>query len=298
MKILQQKYALGLLIVLLISACAKPIADFTYSDKGKIAPAKVQFDNKSKKAETFQWDFGDGKTSKAVSPMHEYTSSGNYVVILKAMKGDKVTMTEKRIVIDAPQACLVEIETTYGNMTVVLYNETPRHRDNFAKLVEEGYYDDLLFHRVINGFMLQGGDPDSKNAPAGKQLGGGGPNYTLPAEFVDSLSHVKGALAAARTGDGVNPKKRSSGSQFYIVQGRSVQEDMLRKMEVQKGVRYSKSQKEDYLKYGGTPFLDQEYTVFGRVIKGLDVIDKIAKAKTAPGDRPVEDIKMKMRVIK
>lgn len=298
MKVVQQKYILALLIVVLISACSRPIADFTYSDKDKIAPAKIQFDNQSKKAESYEWDFGDGNTSQETSPVHEYSSSGNYVVILKATKGSKTTMTEKRIVIDAPQECLVEIETTYGNMTVVLYNETPQHRDNFAKLVEEGYYDELLFHRVINGFMIQGGDPESKNAPAGKQLGGGGPNYTIPAEFVDSLSHVKGALAAARTGDVVNPKKRSSGSQFYIVQGRSITEDQLKSLEVQKGIRYTKAQKADYLKYGGTPFLDQEYTVFGRVIKGLEVIDKIARAKTAPGDRPTKDIKMKMTVIK
>ncbi|HKK81292.1 MAG TPA: peptidylprolyl isomerase [Prolixibacteraceae bacterium] len=123
------------------------------------------------------------------------------------------------------------IKTAYGDMLVELYDETPQHRDNFLKLAKEGFYNDLLFHRVINGFMIQGGDPDSKNAPAGKRLGGGGPGYTIPAEIVDGLYHKKGALSAARQGDNVNPEKKSSGSQFYIVQGKIWNEEMLGKFE-------------------------------------------------------------------
>ena len=198
--------------------------------------------------------------------------------------------------ITAPERCLVEIETDFGTMTAELYNSTPKHRDNFIKLAEEGYYNDLLFHRVINGFMIQGGDPNSRNAPAGQMLGSGGPNYQIPAEFVDTLAHVKGALAAARTN---NPEKKSSGSQFYIVQGGGpVNEQMLNQIEASKGFHYTPEQREQYQSLGGTPFLDRDYTVFGRVIKGLEVIDKIAATQTSAGDRPVKDVKMKMRVIK
>jgi peptidyl-prolyl cis-trans isomerase B (cyclophilin B) len=220
------------------------------------------------------------------------------LVKLKAKKGKKEKVTEKRIVIDAPIDCLVEIETDFGKMTVQLYNSTPQHRDNFIKLVEDGFYDGLLFHRVIEGFMIQGGDPNSKNAKANSRLGSGGPGYTIPAEFVDSLIHVKGALSAARQGDQVNPEKRSSGSQFYIVQGRTMTEEELGILGGRKGIRYTKDQREAYTTLGGTPFLDRDYTVFGRVIDGLDVIDKIAAVETQPGDRPKKDVKMKMRVIK
>ena len=146
--------------------------------------------------------------------------------------------------------------------------------------------------------MVQGGDPDSKGARAGQGLGSGGPGYTIEAEFVDSLVHLKGAIAAARTGDAANPQKRSSGSQFYIVQGQPMTEDMLDRIEAQKGIRYSKEQREAYLEVGGTPFLDREYTVFGKVIEGLDVLDKIAAAQTDGRDRPVKDIAMKIRLIR
>jgi peptidyl-prolyl cis-trans isomerase B (cyclophilin B) len=183
-------------------------------------------------------------------------------------------------------------------MTVWLYDATPKHRDNFLKLAEQGYFDDLLFHRVINGFMIQGGDPNSRNAKPNQQLGSGGPGYTIPAEFVDSLVHKKGALAAARTGDQVNPEKKSSGSQFYIVQGRAVTADELDMIESRKGFRYSKEQRDTYMAAGGTPFLDRDYTVFGEVIEGLDVIDKIASVATLPGDRPKVDVRMKIKPVK
>jgi peptidyl-prolyl cis-trans isomerase B (cyclophilin B) len=183
-------------------------------------------------------------------------------------------------------------------MTLKLSDETPQHRDNFIKLAEEGYYDGLIFHRVINGFMIQGGDPNSRNAAPGAQLGSGGPGYQVPAEFVDDLVHVKGAIAAARTGDNVNPQKMSSGSQFYIVHGKPMTEQELTMMESRKGIRYTPAQREAYLTHGGTPFLDRDYTVFGQVIEGLEVIDKIAASATDRGDRPKEDITMKIVVIK
>ena len=243
---------------------------------------------------------------------------------------------------------LVKISTEYGDMTVKLYNETPLHRDNFIKLVEQGFYNDLLFHRVINGFMIQGGDPQSKNAPKGKQLGSGDVGYTIPAEFVyPKYYHKKGALAAARQADQVNPTKASSGCQFYIVQGNKISENELKQIELNaqhkikqtrfyaladenketiKQLRinkdtlgleklqaqlisqvenelktqkftFSEQLKNDYINIGGTPFLDNEYTVFGEVIDNLDVIDKIASTKTMAGDRPEQDIKITITII-
>lgn len=189
---------------------------------------------------------------------------------------------------------IVEIQTDFGNMKVELFNSTPQHRDNFIKLASEGYYDGLLFHRVINGFMIQGGDPQSKDAAPDKRLGSGGPGYRIPAEIGEK--HFKGRLAAARNN---NPTKESSGSQFYIVQGRVTPRSSLDAIEQSKAnVTYSEEDKKIYESVGGTPNLDGDYTSFGQVIEGLDVIDKIAQVQKAPGDRPLEDVKMKIVVIK
>lgn len=294
MRVIASFFLLGLMM----ASCSKPIANFSYQLEKKQAPAPVKFQNASKNAEAYEWDFGDGTTSTDPNPVHEYKSSGNYAVKLTATKGKKSTSSEQRIMITAPKECLVEIETEYGTMTVQLSNATPQHRDNFIKLAEEGFYDGTTFHRVIQGFMIQGGDPLSKDGQAGARIGTGGPGYTIPAEFVDTLYHVKGAIAAARQGDAVNPEKRSSGSQFYIVQGRTFTEEELATVESRKGFRYTKEQREAYKTIGGTPFLDGDYTVFGKVIKGLEVIDKIASVETNPGDRPKKDVKMKVRVIK
>lgn len=193
----------------------------------------------------------------------------------------------------SPKQELFLIETNHGTMTVKLYDSTPQHRDNFKKLVSEGFYDGLLFHRVIKQFMIQGGDPDSKDAPSGKRLGAGGPGYTVPAEI--GAYHFKGALSAARQGDAVNPQKNSSGSQFYVVHGKKASAGELDKMSQMKGITYSEEDKKRYMEVGGTPFLDNDYTVFGEVVSGLEVIDKIAAQQTAPGDRPVEDVKMTIK---
>ena len=189
------------------------------------------------------------------------------------------------------------IETSFGNMTVELYNETPKHRDNFIKLVKEGFYDGLIFHRVINNFMIQGGDPNSKNAAPGTMLGNGTLGYTVPAEFVQGLIHKKGALAAARQGDQVNPTKASSSCQFYIVQGNVWTAENLQRMAMQMGRTFDQQQIDTYTTVGGTPHLDYDYTVFGQVVDGLDVIDKIAAVRCGRGDRPIEDITMKMTVL-
>lgn len=245
---------------------------------------------------------------------------------------------------------LVLIETPYGTIKVRLYDETPQHRDNFIKLVESQFYDSLLFHRVIKDFMIQGGDPESKNAPANAQLGAGGPGYQVPAEIVyPQLFHKRGALSAARTGDQVNPMKASSGSQFYIVWGKVYGENELKSMEQQKvqqamrtyfnnlafaqkdsiqamqannntaGLdalekeliakteaefmlnpdkgRFTAEQKAVYTTVGGTPFLDGEYTVFGEVVEGLEIVDQIQRCQTGTADRPKSDITMTMRMV-
>lgn len=192
----------------------------------------------------------------------------------------------------------VLISTSYGDIKLVLYNETPQHRDNFVKLVKDEFYDSLLFHRVMQNFMIQGGDPESKNAAPQTLLGNGGPGYTIPAEFDTNLIHKKGALAAARQPDNVNPEKASSGSQFYIVQGKKYTKEELDKISKQSGIKYSKEQYVIYEEIGGTPFLDGNYTVFGEVIEGLDVIDKIAAVIVDRANRPKEDIIMTIKIVK
>ena len=245
----------------------------------------------------------------------------------------------------------VLVPTKFGDITLLLYDETPQHRDNFIKLVQEGFYNDLLFHRVIPDFMVQGGDPDSKTAVQAQQLGQGGPGYTIPAEInFPKYYNKKGALAAARQPDQVNPEKASSGSQFYIVQGQVFTPEQLNQIVLKRGdnlrqqifydeilPKYSDSlqvvqtqgdpekmkafqdfimaqvdaefmkrsdlsfndeQVEAYTTIGGTPFLDKEYTVFGEVLDGMDVIDSIAVVMKDAHNRPVEDIKMKMKLLK
>ncbi len=195
---------------------------------------------------------------------------------------------------------LVELTTNYGTMILKLYDSTPLHRDNFIKLVKTGFYDSLLFHRVIQGFMIQGGDPESRNADSTTMLGGGAaPGERIPAEFKVQFFHKKGALAAARDG---NPARASSNCQFYIVQGNKIPAEQLKQTEqsvksANPAFSYSAAQREVYARIGGTPFLDQNYTVFGEVISGLDVIDKIAAVQKGQADRPKVDVRMKMRML-
>ncbi|NOY36992.1 MAG: peptidylprolyl isomerase [Chlorobi bacterium] len=244
------------------------------------------------------------------------------------------------------QGTFVLMETTMGNIKIRLYDKTPQHRDNFIKLVNEGFYNGVLFHRVINDFMIQSGDPDSKTASPGVALGNGGPGYTIPAEFDTSLYHKKGALAAARTSDQVNPEKSSSGSQFYIVEGKKYTDADLDNMETrindmnkqaifylfykrerekaeatgkevdpaaiqENAIRLTRdslfkytefhfpsSHREVYKTIGGTPFLDNSYTVFGEIVEGMDVVDKISSVSTDERDRPKKDVRiLKMKVL-
>lgn len=182
-------------------------------------------------------------------------------------------------------------ETTKGTIKIKLYEETGMHKDNFIKLVSAGYYNGVLFHRVIKDFMIQTGDPNSKNAKPGQALGTGGPNYTVPAEIYANLYHKKGAVAAARQGDNVNPDRESSGSQFYIVQGKKYTLEQLKSMEnSMKHIRFTDQQIKDYTILGGTPHLDYSYTVFGEVVSGLDIVDSLAQVATDERNRPIEDV--------
>jgi peptidyl-prolyl cis-trans isomerase B (cyclophilin B) len=189
---------------------------------------------------------------------------------------------------------LITIHTDFGDMFLVLHDQTPKHKANFLKLAQEGFYHDLLFHRIIEGFMIQGGDPKSKEAKAGERLGSGDVGYTIPAEFDSSLIHRKGALSAARNN---NPQKASSGCQFYIVQGKPQNPAQLKQLN--KGeVKYTEAQRKIYETQGGVPHLDQNYTVFGQLIQGYEVLDRIVSQPKDPSDRPVKDIRMKVSVKK
>ena len=203
---------------------------------------------------------------------------------------------------------MVKIETTLGTIKVMLYDETPQHRDNFLKLVKDEFYEGVLFHRVIKDFMIQAGDPESKTADSLAHLGAGGLGYTVPAEIeFPKFYHKRGALAAARQGDMVNPERKSSSCQFYIVQGKTFTDDELDQMEMRlqyqlrmkEPFKYTEEQRIAYKTFGGTPHLDGQYTVFGEVVEGFDVLQKISEVKTGKADRPKEDIKiLKVKVVK
>lgn len=196
----------------------------------------------------------------------------------------------------APKNQYVRIKTSYGECIIRLYNETPKHRDNFIKLTKQGFYNGTLFHRVIQNFMIQGGDPDSKTAKPGQELGNGDVGYTVPAEFRDSLFHKRGILAAARDD---NPAKASSGCQFYITEGKRFTDGKLDTLEQtrMKGRKVPAWQREIYKSVGGVPHLDQNYTVYGEVVTGIDMVDRIAAVKKDSKDRPVEDVPMTVSLL-
>ena len=217
-----------------------------------------------------------------------------------APKPKTATAAVKTVPPPKPKGRMVQLTTDFGVMVIRLYDSTPLHRDNFIKLVQQGFYDSLMFHRVINQFMIQGGDPNSKNAGPGEMLGAGSaPGDRIPAEFAPNLFHKKGVLAAARD---MNPQKASSNCQFYIVQGKPYTDDELNGMECQQreqniSFRFSDAQRNAYKTIGGTPFLDQNYTVFGEVIKGIEVLDKIAAVQCDGNNRPLQDVRMKMKML-
>ncbi|WP_236974519.1 peptidylprolyl isomerase [Membranihabitans maritimus] len=187
-----------------------------------------------------------------------------------------------------------KIYTEYGDIYIQLYEETHKYKENFTELADKGFYDSLLFHRILPGMIIQGGDPTSRNAPKGKFLGQGDVDYTIPGDF--RYVHTRGAISAARKPNSVNPDKKSSGSQFFIVLGNDVNDGMLDKIEKDRNFEYSVEQRKLYKLIGGIPQFDKEYSVFGEVISGLDVVEKISQLRRDPNDRPVEDVIMKIEV--
>ena len=295
------KYRLILFVAFLfgIISCSGPKALYQTTVENVNVPTTVDFKNLTEEADSFIWYFGDGVMSRDTSPTHRFYLSGRYPVTLEAYKGGKKGSLTKDVILSPPEDCLVLMRTSMGDMLIELYDATPLHRDNFIKIAEEGFLDSLLFHRVIEGFMIQGGDPNSRNAVPNARLGNGGPGYQIDAELIDTLVHTKGALAAARQGDMVNPERKSSGSQFYIVQGNSISTNQLKMMSRRNRMTYLDKHYKAYEESGGTPQLDGSYTVFGRVVEGLEVIDKIASVETNQSDRPLDDVLIiEVKVIK
>jgi cyclophilin family peptidyl-prolyl cis-trans isomerase len=217
-------------------------------------------------------------------------------IVKKPVTGVKkpIKFTPPKIEVD--NSTKVRITTDLGEIVVKLYDSTPLHKANFLKLVEQKFYDSLLFHRVISSFMIQGGDPTSKFSQPGEILGNGGADMQrIPAEFRPELIHLKGALAAARDG---NPEKASSACQFYLVQGKILTDSELDMMQQRNNIKYTPEQRAAYKTYGGTAFLDQNYTVFGMIVSGMEVVDKISSLPKNAMDRPNQDIRMKMEIIK
>lgn len=277
-------------------SCGGPKAGFTSPDDQLIAPVTLHFTNESSQAASYFWDCGNGETSDDISPECRYFSSGRYKVTLKAIKGKDTSILSKDISVFPPPDCRIVMVTNYGPVVFRLFNETPLHRDHFIKLAESGFYEGISFHRLIPGFVIQGGDPATKKDQKGTK---DNLNIGISAEIHTQAFHTKGALAAARTNDEVNPKKESSSSQFYIVLGRPVNDEQLSIFAGQKNVYYNKEISEKYRTLGGTPQLDMEYTVFGEVIGGLENIDAMALVPTDAGDRPKSEIVIeKMIVVK
>ena len=209
-----------------------------------------------------------------------------------ATKNDSPTTIKSTTKMDTSK--YVIISTDFGDIKIRMYDETPQHRDNFIKLAKQGFFDSTLFHRIIPTFMIQGGDPNSKTAVAGQSLGMGDVGYRVPAEFNKNLIHKRGVLAAARDN---NPEKASSGCQFYITQGRKYSAEELQSFVSRKGNIWTEEQKKTYAEIGGTPMLDQDYTVFGEVVSGMEVVDKILMEQRDQNDRPYKDIRMKIKVV-
>ena len=239
--------------------------------------------------------FATTVNAQVKKPVVKKATTTKTVVKKTPVTPKRTATTRRKVIIPGTR---VKITTDSGVMVIRLYDKTPMHRDNFIKLANEHFFDSLIFHRVISEFMIQGGDPQSKHAQPGQMLGSGDVGYTIPAEFDTSFIHKKGALAAARMGDQVNPTKASSGCQFYIVQGKKWSDADLTNMEMQRGTKYSPAQRNIYKTIGGVPFLDMGYTIFGEVESGMEVIDKIASVQKGASDRPLVDLHMYIQVIK
>jgi len=281
------RYFLFLLACLSLWQCTTPIAGFDYQQIAYRVPATVTFENSSQNATEYSWLVDNKEVSSEEHLTHTFLSSGRHTIELQAFDGTKIVTTKQEIIVAPSEDCLVEIETTQGNLIVTLDESTPLHLDNFSTLVESGFYKGLIFHRVIENFMIQGGGNEHRSS--GKRY----PDpRTVSQEINPDLPHYRGALAAARMPDDMNPEKASSGSQFYIVDGRDISATKMEKIQSDKLFNYTEEQKNKYLEVGGAPQLDGEYTVFGYLLIGFDVLDRIAEATTDAYDKPLQEIKI------
>jgi cyclophilin family peptidyl-prolyl cis-trans isomerase len=276
---------IGLVFCALLSACTKPISQFRTVSTDLTAPTVIDFENLSTGAESYTWKVDSKIVSDSTDFNHLFLSSGRHTIELVSTHGSKKSISRQDIFIEAPSECLVYMLTNLGPLLFSLSDKTPIHRDNFLDLVTSSYYDGIKFHRVINGFMVQAGDPEtntaSKKIPHKKEI---------EQEINTGLLHYKGALAAARMPDNINPKKASSSTQFYIVEGQTLTAESVEQHGYSKLFDYSEDQKLRYIKEGGTPQLDGEYTVFGHLIDGYDTLEAISNTATDGRDNPIESV--------
>ncbi len=276
---------IGLVLCTLLSACTKPISQFRTVSTDLTAPATIDFENLSTGAESYIWKIDSKIVSDSVGLNHIFLSSGRHTIELISTKGSKKSISKQDIFIEAPSECLVYMLTNLGPLLLSLSDKTPIHRDNFLDLVASSYYDGIKFHRVINGFMVQAGDPKTNSAsqkiPYKKEI---------KEEINTGLLHYKGALAAARMPDNINPERASSGTQFYIVEGQTQTPESIEQHGYSKLFDYTEDQKLRYIQEGGTPQLDGDYTVFGHLIDGYDTLEAISNTATDNRDNPIDPV--------
>ncbi len=270
----------SLIILTLLSACSRPVARFS-ADNDLETGKPVRFVSDSENAESYKWYIDDEEVASNEDLEYLFLGSGRHNIRLEARKGTSSHSIEKEVLVSASDECRYLIRTNMGDMLIALYEETPRHLKNFVELVEKGFYTDRIFHRVIEGFMIQGGSAQGTSFAGRKEI---------RQEILTDFVHHKGAVAAARMPDDINPEKESSGTQFYIVHGRQVNESTLLDYASEKLIDYSDEQIEKYLANGGTPQLDGEYTIFAYLLDGYDTLDKIAAVDTDKNDKPLADV--------
>ena len=274
--------------VLVFSQCSKPIASFLLDKQEYLLTDTMRISNNSSSSLSYEWKINDEVISQSKDLSYPVLESGRYKIHLTAKSDSKTSIYQEEVIVQSPKECIVHLVTTHGDLILELDENTPVHLNNFTSLVEAGFYNGLIFHRVIEGFMVQGGDNklrassnDSFEEPK-----------EIPHEIRPDLIHVRGALAAARMPDEINPEKKSSGSQFYIVDGTKLTFEKLKRIRDEKLFDYTDVQIQAYLKDGGTPQLDGEYTVFGMLISGFETLDKIASTITDKFDKPQKEVRI------
>lgn len=272
-------------LVLFLSSCSKTTADFIIRPSNNTVPLYLNASNKSGETDSLKWYVNGLPVSKDLDLGHQFIRSGRHTIELKVYKKGKVSTKSKEIILQAPITCYILMRTNFGDMVFSLNEQTPIHRDNFIELIESSYYDNIRFHRVIDGFMIQAGD--QKTRTPFKHVNH---KEVIQQEIIPALIHKRGALAAARMPDDINPDKNSSGSQFYIVDGKKLTEKEIEKYESSKLQDYTKVQKVEYLEFGGSPQLDGEYTVFGQLLHGFNTLEKISQVKTNRKDYPETEV--------